>query len=441
MKTSAWLLILTVLMTACATRPPQSTRPPQATETPAFEAASVSPEASPSHPAASATGGSPPSAETSTRGNFSIGIRVTTQLTPQQIAFINRHYQVVMTPILSREAREAIQGPQLMLYRSIQGTWTDFEQFDWAHINAHENMFAHHAGERILTRWDSWLMAPGDMVAPEAANARDHWVNYYALTASEQVHEFGYDGLFVDSASHWLNPTAVFGKMPDDYDAERWYQARVAALNYIKSLLPEKTVVFNGLHNGHGAENSLANTDGGMWETFAFQPRSGKYEGEQSWQEAIELTARHSDKDIVLVVKEQPGLPEDTQKRLFAAGSYLLVSRPNVYFSMSDLEHAETGSILYFPEYTLDLGAPLGDYVREETGLYSRRFERGLVLVNPSASQSITWQAESGWQQVTPLGGGAVAPDGSWEGSLQTAPLAAGPVSIPPVGALILVRP
>ena len=113
------------------------------------------------------------------------------------------------------------------------------------------------------------------MVTPDADDALDHRINYYAVTASEQIYQYDYDRLFIDSASHWLNPRAVFDKIPDGYDAETWYHNRVVALAFIKSYLPDKSVVFNGLHNEHGAEDSLANTDGSMWETFAFRPQSG----------------------------------------------------------------------------------------------------------------------------------------------------------------------
>ncbi len=414
MRKTTVLLSLVLLLAACSVRP-------SATEAPATP---VGTEAA-----------SPLTAE-----NFAIGVRVTTRLTPQQIAFVNRNYHFVMTPSLGQTVRDAVQGPRLILYRSIQGTWEGFEQFDWEHINAHENMFEHHDGERIITRWHSYLMNADDLVDADATDALDHWINYYAVTAAEQVQQYGYDGLFVDSASHWLNPWAVFDKMPDDYDAEEWYRARVAGLAFVKSYLPDEAVIFNGLHNEHGAEDSLANTDGGMWETFAFQPRSGRYQGEEKWQAAIELTARHPDKFIVLVVKEQPDLVDDVQKRVFAVASYLLVSRPNVVFSMTDAAHAATGSIMYYPEYTLDLGAPLGAYTVGADGLYSRRFERGRILVNPSESRTLTFTPDGTYQRVVPVGGGAVPADGSWNGSLEYEPLS-GPVEIPPLSGLILVVP
>jgi len=56
-----------------------------------------------------------------------------------------QHYHFVVTPFLNQTARNAVQGPQLILYRSIQGTWEEFNHFDWEH----------HNGKRIITRWNS----------------------------------------------------------------------------------------------------------------------------------------------------------------------------------------------------------------------------------------------------------------------------------------------
>lgn len=99
--------------------------------------------------------------------NFVIGIRITSVLTSAQIEFINQNIHYVMTPILSHASRAAIQGPQLILYRSILGTWQGFSQFDWNHIASHESMFCHDNDERIITHWNSWLMDTGDMVQTE----------------------------------------------------------------------------------------------------------------------------------------------------------------------------------------------------------------------------------------------------------------------------------
>ena len=99
--------------------------------------------------------------------NFVIGIRITSELTSAQIEFINQNIHYVMTPILSHASRAAIQGPQLILYRSIQGTWQGFNQFDWDHIASHESMFCHDNDAQIITRWNSWLLDTGDMLQTE----------------------------------------------------------------------------------------------------------------------------------------------------------------------------------------------------------------------------------------------------------------------------------
>jgi len=155
-----------------------------------------------------------------TSENFHIGVGLKTNISQAQLEFINQNMAYVMTPILNDSMRNAITEPQLILYRSIQGTWDGFNHFDWEHIDANENMFLHHQDERILTLWHSWLMNPNDQVDPDNSDALDHWINYYAVTASEQVYANNYDGLFIDSASHQLHPGAVRGKMPDDYDRE-----------------------------------------------------------------------------------------------------------------------------------------------------------------------------------------------------------------------------
>ncbi len=372
--------------------------------------------------------------------NFRIGTRISTQIGDDVLHFINLHYAYVMTPVLSEEVRRAVQGPDLILYRSIQGTWEGFKQFDWAHINATENMFEHHEGERILTLWSSWLMNADDLVEADAADAMNHWINYYAVTASQQVREYDYDGLFIDSASHRLSPAAVRGKMPEDYNPEDWYGGRLESLAFIKSYLPDKSVIFNGLHSRGGAEKSLANTDGGMWEVFAFKPQTGAYLGFDSWFEALELTANRNSEDIiVLVLKEQPDLDKDIQKRVFTVASYLLVSNENVILSMTSSEHINSPLPLYYPEYSLDFGAALESFrYSAEEGIAVRRFEHGLVLVNPHENRSLHYSPKGSYLRVIPFGGGEVAADGSWQGSLDYEPVDAKTIDLPPLSALLL---
>ena len=374
-------------------------------------------------------------------GNILKGVRISYNITDNQIQFINEHFDFVMTPFLSHEMRSSIQKPKLLLYRSIQGTWTDFNQFDWEHINSRENMFCHSDSAnrlpetRILTIWNSWLMDGTDLVDSAAADAMDHWVNYYAVTASTQVYLYDYDGLFIDSAGHMLSEGAVNGVMPWDYNANTWRDGRYKALSFIKSYLPDKTVIFNGLHSDNGADSSLSFTDGGMWEDFVYNIDDGSYKGAKKWLSAIQcLQAHNKSSDLVLVVKK-PGLVQDTQARIFSVASCLLVSSPHVALALADWSHQRT--VQYYPEYEISLGEPRGNYTVRKDSLFIRKFDNGLVIVNPLDAASRTFSLPGTYYRIVPVGGGPVGDDGFYDGALKYEAVS-GVVNIPPVSGLIL---
>ncbi len=367
------------------------------------------------------------------------GIR-TASATDAQINFINNHFDYVMTSLLSQDVRKKITKPKLFLYRSIQSTWENFSQFDWAYIDKHENMFCHNNGKRIITVYSSYLMNGGDLVDSISGDALNHWINYYAFNASEQVYKYDYDGLFIDEASHKLSSGVVYGIMPtDEYPDSmdsKWRDDRYKALKFIKSYFLDKTVVFNGLHSDNGAEQSLSYTDGGMWETFAFNVSTGEYYGKKKWQEVIELAQRNRENKFICIVSKKEHLTEEIDTRMFILSSYLLVSNKNVVLYMSDLTLG-TDAILYYPEYMVDLGKPLDNYTQEE-GLYKRMFEKGLVLVNPDDEKSIAYSLSKEYNQVIPNKGGLVKEDGSWEGYLSYQKVI-GKMPLSPMSGVILI--
>jgi len=358
--------------------------------------------------------------------------------TQAQIDFVNGHYDYVMTSALNTELRKKIQGPKLFLYRSIQGTWTDFNHFNWDHIDSNENMFCHHNGNRIKTIWNSWLMDGNDLVDRDAPDALNHWINYYAETASEQIYQYNYDGLFIDSAGHRLWSGAVYNLMPDDYSDNDWRDGRYRALEFIKSNFLDKIVVFNGLHNSNGAERSLTFTNGGMWETFAFQSATGKYHGEDKWEEAIELTERNKEDKLVSIVSKKKHLTEDIQSRMFILASYLLVSNQNVALTMIDMDYDQLKTIYYYPEYEIDLGSPLNSYTVND-GIYERKFEKGIVLVNPSDTEPYTYYLDRKYNKVIPVGGGVLQEDGRCDGSF-TYEFVDNEIVLSPISGIVLMN-
>ena len=381
-------------------------------------------------------------AQASEPGSVLKGIRISYIISDSQIAFIDSHYDFVMTRFLSPDIRNKIQHADLYLYRSIQGYKKEWYYFDWDHLNAHENMFCHTdsanqtSDTRITTIWETLLMNGRDMVDKNAADAMNHWINYYAVTSSTQVHDYDYDGLFIDSAGHILKSSWMKdGELPWDYNADSCRVARQRSLKFIKSYLPDKMVVFNGLHSDNGADSSLTFTDGGMWEDFAYDINTGDYKGVGNWWKAITYMKNHRDSSYLVLVVKKPGLMNDMQARIFSVASYLLINDQNVVFSMYD--YAFNTSVQYYPEYEIDLGQPEGDFIMTSDSLIVREFEKGYVAVNPFASESKTLMLEKTYYKIVPEGGGFVDSLGHWDGKL-TYEEVKGTIELPPVSALIL---
>ena len=360
------------------------------------------------------------------------------QVTDAQIDFINNNFDYVLTSILDERVRNKIQDPTLFLYRSMQDGWPDFNQFDWDHMDAHENMFYHNNGERIWTIYNSYLMNHADLVDKDDPDTLNHWVNYFAVTASQQVNDYGYDGLFIDCANHKLWRGTVKNIMPDNYDDQTWKNDRIKALQFIKSYFPDKPVTYNGLHSENGAEESLEFTNGGMWEVFAYSTTTGEYEGQDEWQKVIDIAEEHKGDKLISIVTKKKGIIADIETRIFLWASYLLVSHENVVFNMNDLDYDPSGMLLYYPEYDIYLGGSLGSYTINN-GVYVREFEDGLFLVNPDENNSYSYSLDREYNKVIPQGGGLIPEDGDWQGSLNYE-IISGEVNLPAVSGMVLIN-
>ena len=377
-------------------------------------------------------------------GRIKSGVRISYSVTDAQIAFADSVFDYLMTPFLNETVRSSVSHGKLLLYRSIQGTRENTTHWDWNFINQHENMFCHSdsadqsVDTRIITRWKTYLMNGMDLVDSTSADAMTHWINYYAVTAATQVYTYGYDGLFIDSASHLLRKSMLDTgeSLPWDYDARQWRLARYASLDLIKSYQPDKIVIFNGLHNDAGADSSLAVTDGGMWEDFAYDPDSGDYKGISRWKKAIDCLQKNRDSSQLVLVVKKPGLMDDMQARVFTTASYLLIENENTVFTLSD--YACDTTLQYYPEFNIDLGKPTGDFVQTEDTLFTRSFTNGLVIVNPLSASSKDVELDKDYWKIVPQGGGFVDSRGNWQGRLTYENVEAGKVTLSPVSALIL---
>ena len=104
-------------------------------------------------------------------------------------------------------------------------------------------------------------------------------------------------------------------------------------------------------------------------------------------------------------------------KRMYYLGNYLLVKGKHTY-----LEYFLGGALEWYPEWKVDLGAPVAGPAADvssllQGGVYRRDFAKGSVLVNPSGS-AVTVSLGGTYQRVVPSGGGAVDGSGTEPGSL-----------------------
>ena len=74
--------------------------------------------------------------------------------------------------------------------------------------------------------------------------------------------------------------------------------------------------------------------------------------------------------------------PEDHAARIYALASFLIAAGDHSCFTYNPAAGPTYPLVYRLPEFDLDLGRPLGAHERL-SGVYVRRFERGLVLVNP----------------------------------------------------------
>ena len=74
--------------------------------------------------------------------------------------------------------------------------------------------------------------------------------------------------------------------------------------------------------------------------------------------------------------------PDDAQAARFGYATMLLAGDGRAHFALAHDYSNET----WFPEYDYDLGRPTGPATQDHDGVHRRRFERGLVVVNPTAT-------------------------------------------------------
>ncbi|MDQ2860624.1 MAG: putative glycoside hydrolase family 15 protein [Pseudomonadota bacterium] len=154
-----------------------------------------------------------------------------------------------------------------------------------------------------------------------------------------------------------------------------------------------------------------------------FERHCGPSQTDAAWLDRITLF-RDLARSKALISMEYvcPTLAQITPATIdWSLANYLLMKGDRTYLALLPEELA-AGVLYDFPELYLKIGRPMGA-MDERGGVYFRRFERALALVNPSSTTSARFElGREGWRDRT------------------TRRLLAGPIELAPATAMVLVK-
>ncbi len=310
---------------------------------------------------------------------------------------------------------------------------------DYPTVTTHESWFWHNlAGMRVASVKDGkLLMNLGD----------SGFAAYWAQSFIAQAKAGDYDGVFADSAS----PALLQAEAQDPPEPRlQGTGARDTAIAELggETYIQAWQTFMTGLDAALGAQglplipNTSAFTTG--WDTTNYELTAGAFiEGfadpsfaladwQHSTNQILDLAAQHK----IVIVQNYLASTGDVATRLYYLANYLLVRGDRTY-----IDYFAGGPLEWYPEWTVDLGAPAttGATVADLAvgGAYEREFANGWAVVNPGGS-SVTLTFPSGARLVMPQGGGAIDAAGDEPGTIADA--AGTSVTLAPQTAAIVLK-
>lgn len=382
-------------------------------------------------------------------------------LSAQQARFAATHY--AGTQKLTRRAADRLRAinPNFLVlhyrlglglgYREIaspctpSGPWIKIIQGnDWVRewpASVAEKWFFHWpAGstERVLNcDWGWYLMELN------GAAFRSTWQK----EVLRQVRANDSDGVFMDSLSvpNYLGADHYSPALPDlDKSFESAWAARITHwLSWLKAQpLGAYYLVANvGTWITSRERTNYSPADGLMIEGFAVEADQSPYAYED-WQLQMNRMARAVKRNQAILAQSYA---LGSRERMFTVGCYLLIKGNRTYLNMDLGLEPE-----WWPEYDIPMGAPvesLVDGIKDldpnGDSIYRRKFDNGMVLVNPTNpwdGSGVTRTISLGktYYLAETAGGGEVPSNGIPTGSVSYRPVSS--VKLKPYSAAILLN-
>jgi hypothetical protein len=360
-------------------------------------------------------------------------------MTPAQIRFVARH--VDGTQKVGRQTAAALRrhkrGFLVLHYRLGIGSGPvpfrigDRWASDFKNVTRHEKWFWHQGGERVFQRqWGWYLMNPDS-----------GWRRYWAKRVLREARLLHDDGVFADSLSvpQYLGADS-FDPPLHYFSGERAWTRRVNRfMRFEKRALHRRLwlVPNAGSWITTRDRTDYSIPDGVMIEGFAESGPDGSY-APADWELQMDRVLKLARRGRIVIAQSYLA-PGDARSRGFDLASYLLTKGRHSFVNMS------VGAVpQWFPEYGVRLGRPRTPLARRvaslrtRSGVYVRRYARGLVAVNPDDASHRLALAHP-MRLVEPHGGGELGPGASTAGWRLGTGAVGGSLELPAHGGVLLL--
>ena len=293
-------------------------------------------------------------------------------------------------------------------------TWSS----DWPTVNSHEDWFVHDSqNNRVYQLYGGnireYVM---DISGTINANTSSGWKEYWSSTVQADVISSRGDGVFADSSQL---PYAVPSDLWDSPIGSPPHTAYIDDMNAFYAYTYQRFNAANQyfIPNIGGLTTTLdttsgyyTNVHGAMVEGAATKGNNGDWKLQQN--RVLNLIRN----DKIYIAQNIPN-ENDIPARVWQLANFLLIRHERSFLNINGSE----GQLSWYPEYDLEIGQPLDKSVpasidgrRDARGIYFRRYEDGLVLVNPTNS-ALAFALSPGDPHLlaTPFGGGGILADGT----------------------------
>ncbi|MFM7071034.1 MAG: Calx-beta domain-containing protein, partial [Planctomycetota bacterium] len=297
-------------------------------------------------------------------------------------------------------------------YIQANGDWGS----DWASVTANESWFVHHLSTGARLHNNEWNWDLHDITQPA-------WRQYWLDSTIATLRSTNAQGVFADSFSAGIS--GLLGEMKGDprFDGTSARDGWGADPNWLRRLETLIDVIQTGMRStpeqflyipnvGNQSTSwsnlNLSALDGLFLEGFAADMDAREYE------DAMNRTLPLTQSRVAIV---QTNLIDGIagRHRGFLVGTYFLLQGERTYLNI--LEDRDVNGMTWYPEYDINLGAPLGPVANAmqtydladgaDDAVYRRDFTNGRVIVN--GSNAIRDVALCGsFLRLVGVGGGAL---------------------------------